>query len=433
MDNFQIDVINKFIAEAKTKDKVLAGLKLLKQQGIDSLETKESIEQSLLGNHVFRVLIADSPTQSEKEYLKKLWNVFNKETKKALQYDCTETTIGRHLLASVLDDKLLFETIINRGVFAELTQFIKSNPDFFKTNTNLKIFRSALKKILLCEDAGLKIDFEILMNTVEDNYKVKVPSKLYDFIKRHKDKLTDEEWDKLILKMLDNIKRSNYFSKWNKEDPFIGDIFTLVEQLNFPKRVKVEETIHLYSYFPSFSSILLLDNENKNLSIEEINKKWVKAIGSLDTKGFIKSDLWDKLYFCLDKKFITDCIISSIDVIREYDNHHGFNNPLGKRYFKLMQDESFKPLVLNMIFEHANIEANIKVYDQQKSGSNKDSTQYIYRFYINKLLDFPDQFTKIQKIIGNDLNDSIFKKIQQVIFLERAFPEKKQDSLKIKI
>lgn len=436
MYDFQRDAINRFIDEAKTKEKVLAGLKVLKQHGIDPLYPKESPIWRYLSNHVFRVLIADSPTQSEKEYLKNLWNNFNPEGKQSLQYDCIETTFGRSLLASVLDDKLLFETIINKGILAELTAFIKNKPDFFKRHTDLKIFQYPLKKIILCEEAGLKINFNILINTVSDNYKVKVPSKLFDFIKRHKDKVTLQEWDQIIFKFLENIKSTNYLSAWNNDEPFIGDVFSLVESLNFPKELKIEETVHLCSYFSVCTNINLLDTKNKNLSSDEINNRWLNSILSLNTMGFIKSDLWDKFYSLLDNDFIVECIKNSSDVIKKYDKRTDYNTsnyPLGLKYFKLMDNESFRPILLDMIFEHGSVQTNKKVYNNQKGNPGTASREYMYRFYINKLLDNPKEFTKIESISGNNFNDEMFKEFKQAILMERDLPDKKQDSLIMKI
>lgn len=434
---YQQRLIDNFINNCK-KDKqhILPGLEDLKKQGIDNLS--EIKEYNYLNSFLFRALIKN-PTAEEEILLTNIWSHNKGSQKEHLKYYCNDARFSRNLLLSVNSSKENFAMVINRGVLGELKNFFKLNPNFFKDNDEFKMYKYPLKKILLCETHGIKINYKILHGTITEEKALNYPKKLFDFISRHKKSVTSEEWDSLIIQLILNASHLNNISRYKKKQK-VGDVFFLIEQLNNPSALEIDVPFTVSNYYTSHTKLDFFNSENKNLTEEEIYKRWLSCIKILNNEKFMTSTFYEefKLSFAdeelieMMKKALPRLISNLYDFKIDKDFYKW---PLARSTYRdLLEKEKFKKELLNSICTGYSDIVNQTFYQRIKGKENTATRDDIYDFYINKMLDNPDKNSIIEFALGTDYQTDVFKKRKAMIELGRKLPAKEETILtKIKL
>ena len=426
-------LIEQFVTKYTSKEKIWAGLVELKGQGIDPLD--ENFKGSLynLNSHIFKYLIK-SPTDEEKEFLTKLWNFKNGDMQSLLNSRCEETSFGRSLLKGFDSSVKCFERLMNYGTLRELNEFLKENIKFFDESPKFQLFNHELKKVLLCEEAGMKIDFRTLRCTINDE-SFKTPSKLFDFVSRHKEYLDKVQWDSLVLSMIVKADNINYTGRNNP----IADVFFLINQLNNPEELSVSTLLSNNFIRPDKDKVIYFDVKNKSLPLEVFELKWIESIKMLNIDNIITSSSWTKAQPLLEDEIVINSISKSIKklVLNRFETEpdpEAYRWPLFTSYRGLFQSDVFQPVIIKLIINECSVETNKTLYDLIKGEEKGHKRFEMYEFYQHYLLENPAKNQFLAQILSHDFHSEEFKRIGTKVKIETFIPAKhEKNKLQAKI
>ena len=422
-------LINNFIRDTNSKEKIWQGLEQLKKKGVDTLdENFKGVSLYSLNNHIFKHLMK-SPSEEQKEYLKKLWEFKDGTMQSLLRYRCEDSSFGRSLLKNVDSQVRCFERVINHSTLRELNDFLKENPRFFYNSPKLDLYRHPLRKMLLCEAAGMEISNKTVLATVSQD-KLKDPAKLFNFISRYKKNLPENEWDNLIKIMLRNADTINSFSRRGEKNEKIGDVYFLIKQLYDPKSLEVNRFYSSNLIYESPNNIYF-DPKNKNMTKEQIDFNWIESIKLLNTESLIRSNSWDHAKDLLENETIINIINKELKYLiinkdeTQPDKNAGrwplFYYP---QYSALFKNEVFQPIIKELIFNECTVDENHSFYEVTKGNAGTHKRLETYAYYSKKMLDNPNDCSKIISILAADYNSKEFKGVDAVVKLEHLLPEK---------
>lgn len=438
-NKYQEQLINSFVKEANTKEKVLKGLEELKKDGIDPLDEKSTgVSIYSLASHIFKHLMK-SPTEQDKEILTKIWNIKGGTLQSLLRYRCEDSRFGRELLKGTDDNVKYFERVINKSTLSELKNFLIEHPKFFYNAPKVQLYDHPLKKILLCEAAGMEMSTNTLISTVSQD-KLKDPAKLFNFISRYRKDLPPVQWDNLIKIMLRTADSINSVSRVHQKSPKIGDVFFLINQLNDPKSISVINLFNPNLIYED-KNVSYFDPKNKNMTKEQTDTKWIEAIKLLNTDRIIRSNSWSTAKNLLDNETIINSINKSFKdlLLNNYETEPDkkaarwplFSYP---QYLMIFESDVLQPIIMKLILNECTVEQNQSVYELKKGKEGTHQRLESYAYYSKQMLENPENEGKIEAILGQDILSKEFKGVAEKVKLEYLLPEKSEKSkLKAKI